>query len=63
MFSAAVILFVMRNASPPFANVGDAWYKTFCKDNKLFWTSHSESMTGGMSYYNDDFVDLINHML
>ena len=65
LFASAVILFMMKNALPPFMEADrrqDPYYKKFCKKPKKWWQFHGSSKPGKMSYFDNHFIDLITKM-
>ena len=70
LFAAAVILFIMYSGSPPFGQAHperDQYYKLLCTDRQqLFWDAHERNKPieeGQVTFYNNEFKDLIITML
>jgi serine/threonine protein kinase len=66
LFAAAIILFIMVAQHPPFgkAVASDAHYKLVSANRlDLFWRFHTRSKQGGLDFFSNEFMDLINVML
>ena len=69
VYSLAIVLFILFNGSPPYAEIQramglefDGLYKLLMRNNTKFWALHSQ-YKGNPQYYSQDFKDLINAML
>lgn len=67
LFAAGIILFIMVAGHPPFNRAdpfGDQFYnKIYINRPDVFWKSHSANKKGGMSYFSEEFKNLITFML
>jgi len=69
VYSLGVVLFILFNGSPPYAEINrgfgldfDGLYKLLMRNNNKFWALHS-NYKGNLDFYSEDFKQLINCML
>ena len=66
LFAAAIILFTMVAAHPPFASAqsSDPFYKLIAYDQaSIFWESHTSTKAQGQDFFSANFKDLLSSML
>ena len=66
IFASSIILFVMVSLHFPFktAYPTDQHFKTISSNRiDLFWKYHTLNKEGGLSYYSEDFINLVSFML
>lgn len=66
IFALGVILFLMVTCHPPFleATLSDQRYKTLgANRSDIFWELHTKNKEGGMSFFSENFMELISMML
>jgi serine/threonine protein kinase len=67
LFSSAVILFIMVAGHPPFNRADyttDQFYnKIYINRPDVFWRSHCSNKKGGLSFFSEEFKNLITFML
>jgi hypothetical protein len=62
VFAAAIILFIMVAAHPPFttAVATDPFYRCLAANRAdVFWKTHSKNKPGKEGYFSEEFKDLI----
>ena len=66
LFAAAIILFIMVAAHPPFttAEPQDPFYRCLAASRAdIFWRTHCKSKENGDEFFSEDFKDLVQAML
>ena len=66
LFAAAIILFMMVAAHPPFASAqsSDPFYKCIAQDKtEIFWETHQKTKPQSRDFFSADFKDLVSSML
>jgi len=66
LFAAAVILFIMVSAHPPFstAEPSDPFYRCIAASRAdIFWRTHCKSKEEGDSFFSEEFKDIVQSML
>jgi serine/threonine protein kinase len=66
LFAAAIILFIMVSAHPPFttAEPQDPFYRCIAASRAdIFWRTHCKSKENGEKFFSEEFKDIVQAML
>ena len=66
LFAAAIILFIMVSAHPPFsaAEPNDPFYRCIAASRAdIFWRTHCKSKENGEKFFSEEFKDIVQAML